>query len=1149
MIVNSNGLSKILNNKTKRTQTNLQKTIDKLSSGQRIRSAANDASGLAISQKMLELSRGSHQAIRNVQDAGSLVQVADGAMQEMTQVVQRIRELTIQAMNGTNTEVTGQSATATTADTIVIQNEIDQLKKDLNDIVYRTEFNNKKILTNKTPSEYIYENRTASKIIQLSPTSQTHAVDIEMNSVGYEKISPVIQTSSRNDTYSPTILATSTSPVVFISSTVMDYQPRWSSDGDSIIFSSSRNGGQYVVPADGSIAPVENINTPVVIQKMVSDNGLMRLRNVGTDLYLESRPSTASSWNVMQSFSYNQNDGNLGYSFSPKVDAIGNTSFIFSDNFGNIKKVGVNIFNRTVTSGPIEVIPTSDTLNIPPVTNTLNLPQSPDLYKMNTADASLRIEKVNDNGSRLLTYWDGVSSVPAGGYYTVSGGNVTFYGDSIIGNESVDDAQDYYRFSYVSDSFQDDIYTTSIPSGAEVYNMHGESGPRSLNIRVGSTVVSQSQLLASRPIDVNSTTGVYVDETTGKIEFYGNLRPSYNESVTIEYINDIDGRNSVQTFSLSTTAIDTYNLENADLTANRSMRVYVGGTEIRYDSTKTNGYTYENGKISLYGNARPDITSNSAIKVDFVYDSTGTTKDVYGIPLSYSPQVYNLGSAALPNSIRVFRNSTEEIAYSNTDGFQYNTTTNTIELYGAGRPNVGDTYTIRMIAPTGDLSREDDKVEIPLTYSPETYGVSGPSTFRVIVDGNEVSYDSTKTNGFFYNSSTQRIELYGDARPEAKNVSNPDVEVYYAFESPAVSVGNDSYDFRLASNTLDYGVVNQTSPKAIRIYQNGMEVPYDEDNGFTYDQSVNKLSLHGSYRPDKNDSTGSFIVYSITGDDLKKTVPQGSYVYKVMMNGQEVQKAQNSSGDGFIYNGQQVEIVGNARPDVTNTMSGIILEVQYFSSLDISLNESMPTHYFHHYCDHESSEGLIDAEVDPKSLAVSLNGSLLSSNQYSLQGGKVLLNGDTLALNNGSHTISVDYRVRQGIGYEANKFTFHTGANSSQNFKVEIASFDNMLRDTNIICVRNREDAEKGLEVIDRSLAFILNELGEVGAVENALDHMASNLASMEENTIASMSRIQDADMAKEAMNLVKEQILSQTQEAMAVHLKRSREQVLELLK
>lgn len=127
MLISSTRLSALLNNQMRRTQTQLQKNIDKIATGQRIRTAANNASGLAISQKMLARSRGSHQAIRNVQDAASLVQVADGAMEEMTDMIHRIRELTVSAMNGTKTQMGEKSET--NADTLIIQNEIDDQKK------------------------------------------------------------------------------------------------------------------------------------------------------------------------------------------------------------------------------------------------------------------------------------------------------------------------------------------------------------------------------------------------------------------------------------------------------------------------------------------------------------------------------------------------------------------------------------------------------------------------------------------------------------------------------------------------------------------------------------------------------------------------------------------------------------------------------------------------------------------------------------------------------------------------------------------------------------------------------------------------------------------------------------------------------------
>jgi len=1149
MYINTNGLPLRLNNKIGKTQTNLQKTIDKIATGQKIRSASNDASGLAISQKLLALSRGERQAIQNVQDAGSLVQVADGAMQEMTDIVQRIRELTVQAMNGTNTEIGDQQNTLTTADTLLIQNEVDELKKDLNDIVHNTEFNTMKLLSNETPGEFLYEDRTASKTIQLSQVGHYEYVNTTMNTMGYDYILPKAETSSLNYTHYPPTTIGGAQPVAYVGTTINDHLPRWTQDGQSIVFTSSRDGGQYIVPKDGGEVSIEDQVTSTAVQKTVADNSLMRLRNSGTELILERRSSTSNSWTSYQTYEYNYHDGSSGFSFSPIVEN-GNTSFVYSDNLGNIKKVNVNFNNQTVTSGPNELIPSSDVLKVPREDNVnkLSLPSSPDLYRMNTGDASLRVLKVNDNGERELTYWDGTGSGPTGGYYTVSGGEIEFFGDAIIGSEPDDDAQDYYKFFYVSDSFQNDIFTTSIPTGAEIYNMHGEMGPRSLSIKVGGTEVTRDQLLSSRPTDANNTTGVFVDEASGKIEFYGNLRPSYLEEVQIEYFNDIDSRNGVQTFSL-TSYIDTYNLENPDLTTNRSLRVYVGGEEIAYDASKTNGYTYENGRISLYGDARSDIASNEEVKINYVYDSTSTSKDVYGVRLYNVPEVYNLGSTTSPNSIRVYRNSTEEIEYSNTNGFQYNSTTNTIELYGTSRPDVNDTYSIQMVVPTEDVYLQDGKIEIALSPTPETYGTDEPITFLVEVDGTKVEYDETKTNGFYYNSQTNRIELYGDARPEANNTSNPDVKVSYVYESSSSSRGNDSYDFQLASNTLDYGLGSASGPKAIRVYQNGTEVPYDSENGFSYDHEINRLSLHGSYRPDFDDNPGDFRVYSLTANDLVQNIPQDSYVYKVILNGEEISKAQDTTGDGYTVDGQKVEIVGNARPDVTNSLAGVSLTVQYFDSLEISLNDHMPNNYFHNYCDHETGDSLTGAEIDPSHLAVSLDGNQLSTDQYSLQNSKIVLNKDSITLGAGNHTLSVDYRVRQAIGYEPNEFTFQVGANSGQNFKVEIASFDNLLRDTNIICVRNQEDAAQGLKIIDNALEFVLQELGNVGAVENRLDHIATNLSVTEENTVASMSRIHDTDMAKETMNLLKEQILSQAQQAMAVHLKQSQEHVLGLFK
>ncbi|WP_066234305.1 hypothetical protein [Heyndrickxia sporothermodurans] len=72
-------------------------------------------------------------------------------------------------------------------------------------------------------------------------------------------------------------------------------------------------------------------------------------------------------------------------------------------------------------------------------------------------------------------------------------------------------------------------------------------------------------------------------------------------------------------------------------------------------------------------------------------------------------------------------------------------------------------------------------------------------------------------------------------------------------------------------------------------------------------------------------------------------------------------------------------------------MPAISLSVQYFNSLDISLDESMPGDFFNNYCDRESGERLISSEIDPTNLHVSLDGQLLTADQYILQDNKVVL--------------------------------------------------------------------------------------------------------------------------------------------------------------
>ncbi|WP_235435126.1 flagellin [Geobacillus stearothermophilus] len=112
------------------------KNMEKLSSGLRINRAGDDAAGLAISEKMRGQIRGLEQAARNAQDAISMIQTAEGALNETHSILQRMRELAVQAANGT----------ATDADRAALQDELNNLTSEINRIGNTTEFNTQKLL-------------------------------------------------------------------------------------------------------------------------------------------------------------------------------------------------------------------------------------------------------------------------------------------------------------------------------------------------------------------------------------------------------------------------------------------------------------------------------------------------------------------------------------------------------------------------------------------------------------------------------------------------------------------------------------------------------------------------------------------------------------------------------------------------------------------------------------------------------------------------------------------------------------------------------------------------------------------------------------------------------------------------------------------
>ena len=148
MTINTNVASLNAQRNTAANSASLSTTMQRLSSGLRINSAKDDAAGLAIADRMNTQVRGMNVAVRNAGDAISLAQVAEGGLSGMNDMLQRMRELAVQASNAPN-------SVGTAGDIAKLKNEYDQLGKELGRMLDATQFNGEKILN--TSASYVFQ--------------------------------------------------------------------------------------------------------------------------------------------------------------------------------------------------------------------------------------------------------------------------------------------------------------------------------------------------------------------------------------------------------------------------------------------------------------------------------------------------------------------------------------------------------------------------------------------------------------------------------------------------------------------------------------------------------------------------------------------------------------------------------------------------------------------------------------------------------------------------------------------------------------------------------------------------------------------------------------------------------------------------------
>ena len=254
MIIQHNIISEFGNRILKSTNKRLGKSGEKLSGGYVINRAADNVAGLAISEKMRGQIRGLNRAKENIQEGIEYVKNADGAMNEITGMVQRMRELTVQALNDTNTK----------EDKEQIQLEITQLQNEIDRMINHTEYNTKDIFDKHEP---IYDSLLGNRNWDVDQVHEVYTPDNYLNirlAPEYNPSEITVQVSEGNYT------------TYELLETIEDQLEGKAPDGTSLLIEYYKGGTCNLTFENGT--EIENVDGDIPKLEAVLENGLLKLQ-------------------------------------------------------------------------------------------------------------------------------------------------------------------------------------------------------------------------------------------------------------------------------------------------------------------------------------------------------------------------------------------------------------------------------------------------------------------------------------------------------------------------------------------------------------------------------------------------------------------------------------------------------------------------------------------------------------------------------------------------------------------------------------------------------------------------------------------------------------------------------------------------------
>ena len=1098
----------------------LSTAMERLSTGKRINSAADDAAGLSISSKMESQVRGLQMSVKNANDAISVTQTAEGAMQEINDILQRMRELSVQASSDTNDA----------QDRVYLQDEISQLSDEIDRIATTTQFNNINVLDGGFSDKKFQIGANAGQTMDISIGSMSSSV------LGVASASSASSTSSSSSVSSATstILATARGTSATAAVARLSFPD---ADGATYTFDIADAGTDLSAAVSTTLDLNDSFSKEDFvdhINRVLAQSALNTTATAGV-----SGVVTATALDVTDSDDYD------GFKFAIKI---GDSSLENINIRQTLRDAGVS---TTATTAQVRAAIQTELRSVFDDTNTSISVSATSGGLLFVADAEgrrIEISQGAGDGTLFGTESENDDESILVEATTPNGISAAWDGDEIVLTNATGDQINVHS------------YNTSTAGVQMIFSPADGQNTDELDPVVFVTA-SMSSIDGTNQAEF---IGV-VEETSLALSF------SNRESV-VGHVPAV-GTGSGATSTMTANASYAFNITNGNDTTYFS-------AVLDLTSTQTDAQIVTAVKTALSAGIAANFTNDTSIDMtefDVAFsDNTLTITNSSGRALkienfeSYAgtmtvSSLNELGATAeLASQQRLF---SEVRIGVNPSGFGVNFGSANLELYFGGREvSVAGGLSIDFdggTAANANLSALAMAVQTELRTATDLTALYGATNLGYAYDNDLITVTaSADTNELIIRNPYGEAMSFGVAS---------DATAFYntgaLFTSDSVTgSANNANAVATTSDVMQGGVVEATRVK--------MTLNQDVASfGFTIGGTTVSDTLY-----DATDSfAGSALETALNTamDSLNADHPDAVFEYSV--SGREITFLQRDGGDivisdftsaaGYETAQATIEAVGfttgdtkvaqNYEASAGVTASAVaVLATKTEAVLTLSQDDIYSMVINDGVQDYTLSSTVVDlsdsssTQAFSNALETALVGSTISVGMDTSgrvyftreDGGEINL---TSINSVGAGTAAWAPKTGQGDSVTLSDSVASSSTTSTTSVS---SSSDTGTVAVSQISVSTQEDAVAALDVIDNALDYVNSERAKLGAVENRLNHTIDNLSNIITNTSAAKSRIVDTDYAVETAELARTQIIQQAATAMLAQANQSSQSVLSLL-